>query len=181
MAATQLLILDVDETLVYADEQPLARAADFVVGPFHVYRRPFLTDFLAAVTGWFDVAVWSSASDAYVQGIVAGVFGPENVLRFVWSCDRCTRRLDPDRNEHYYPKNLDKVRRLGYPLERVLMLDDSPEKLTRHYGNHVRIAPFTGDEADTELRDLLPFLDSLRAAANVRLIEKRHWRQYRRS
>jgi TFIIF-interacting CTD phosphatase-like protein len=45
------------------------------------------------------------------------------------------------------------------------------------YGNHVRVAPFTGNESDTELRDLLPFLDSLRTTENVRQVEKRFWRQ----
>src|SRR4051812_24610807 len=76
----QLLILDVDETLVYADETPLARAADFRVGPFHVYGRPFLREFVAAVSEWFDLAVWSSASASYVNGVAEHVFGVSNTL-----------------------------------------------------------------------------------------------------
>lgn len=174
-----LLILDVDETLVYASDQPIARSPDFYVGPFHVYRRPYLVEFVAAVSQWFDLAVWSSASSSYVQGIVENVFGPSNALRFVWSCERCTRRYHPELQEHYYAKNLSKVRKLGFELERILMLDDSPEKLAQHYGNHIRVTPFTGDESDRELRHLLPFLDSLRNAENVRRVEKRFWRQYR--
>ncbi len=175
----QLLILDLDETLVYADEKPLARAADFQVGPFHVYRRPFLGEFVAVIANWFDLAVWSSASGSYVHGVVENVFGAPNALRFVWACDRCTRRFDAELQEHYYAKNLSKLRKLGFELERILMVDDSPEKLSQHYGNHIRVAPFTGDESDTELRDLLPFLESLRTAENVRRIEKRFWRQHR--
>ena len=58
------------------------------------------------------------------------------------------------------------------------MLDDSPEKLARHYGNHIRVRAFTGDAKDTELRDLLPFLNGLRSVENVRTVEKRHWRQF---
>ena len=175
----QLLILDVDETLVYADEKPLARAAAFRVGPYHVYRRPFLREFIAAVAESFDLAVWSSASGSYVRGVVENVIGLPNELRFVWACGRCTRRYHPETQEHYYAKNLSKLRRLGFQLERVVMVDDSPEKLARHYGNHIRVTPFTGDESDHELRDLLPFLESLRGAENVRRIEKRFWRQYR--
>jgi RNA polymerase II subunit A small phosphatase-like protein len=175
----QLLILDVDETLIYANEKPLDRPADFHVGPFSVYRRPFLSEFVAAVSEWFDIAVWSSASGAYVQGVVNGVFGADNRLRFVWSCERCTRRFHPELQEYFYAKNLSKLRKFGYALERVLMVDDSPEKLLQHYGNHIRVRPFVGDESDSELHDLLPFLDSLRMVENVRRVEKRYWRQYR--
>lgn len=83
--AKQLLILDVDETLVFANEKPLAdREPDFQVGPYVVYRRPFLSEFLTTVTGWFDLAVWSSASGSYVHGIVAAIFANAS-LHFVWS------------------------------------------------------------------------------------------------
>ena len=42
----KLLILDLDETLIFATERPLTREADFRVGPYHVYGRPGLADFL---------------------------------------------------------------------------------------------------------------------------------------
>jgi len=42
----KLLILDLDETLIFATERPLTREADFRIGPYHVYRRPDLADFL---------------------------------------------------------------------------------------------------------------------------------------
>lgn len=171
-----LLILDLDEPLVHAAEQPLTRDADFRVGSYHVYRRPHLDYFLKAVAGWYDMAVWSSASGTYVREVVAHLFAEAAGLRFVWSCDRCTRRYDPELHETYYAKNLSKLRKLGFALEHILIVDDSPEKLARHYGNHIRVRPFVGDEADTELRDLLPFLESLRSAENVRRIEKRGWR-----
>jgi TFIIF-interacting CTD phosphatase-like protein len=153
--------------------------ADFQVGPYHVYRRPFLGEFVAAASGWFDLAVWSSASASYVDEVVQNVFGVPNALRFVWACDRCTRRYHPELQEPYYAKNLSKLRKLGFALERILMVDDSPEKLAQHYGNHIRVSPFTGNESDTELRDLLPFLESLRTIENVRQVEKRFWRQHR--
>jgi carboxy-terminal domain RNA polymerase II polypeptide A small phosphatase len=56
------------------------------------------------------------------------------------------------------------------------MVDDSPEKHTRNYGNLVRVAPFTGDPADTELASLARYLRQLATQPNVRCIEKRGWR-----
>ena len=181
-ATKQLLILDVDETLVYAHDTPLSDATpDFRLGSYVVYRRPFLSEFLTTVNEWFDLAVWSSASPSYVEGVVAKVFGDAFSLRFVWSRQRCTRRFDPACQDHFYAKNLVKVRKLGYPLERMLIVDDSPEKVSQNYGNYIRIRPFTGNPADTELRDLLPFLRWLSRLDNVRAVEKRHWRLFKPS
>jgi RNA polymerase II subunit A small phosphatase-like protein len=160
-------------------EPPLEhREEDFRVEPFAVYRRPHLGGFLAAVAEWYELAVWSSGSGAYVSDVVSALFRDGPPLAFVWSCERCTRRFDAEGQAYYYAKNLKKVCKLGYDLRRVVMIDDSPEKLSQHYGNHVRVRPFTGDAADTELRDLLPFLEWLRAVENFRTTEKRHWRQF---
>ena len=65
-----LLILDLDETLVYAAEAPLGRPPDFAVGPYAVYRRPHLDPFLARAFEWFEVAVWSVGTAPYVEGVV---------------------------------------------------------------------------------------------------------------
>ena len=53
-----LLILDIDETLIHASERPLDREPDFGVGPFSVYRRPGLAEFLEFCQSKFQVAVW---------------------------------------------------------------------------------------------------------------------------
>src|SRR5262245_3605866 len=109
--ANQLLILDLDETLVFGAEAPLDRNADFEVGPYFVYKRPFLDMFLEKAFEWFEVAVWSSASDSYVQGVVNHILAGRQ-LRFVWSRARCTQCLDPEHLDHFWLKNLKKVKRL---------------------------------------------------------------------
>ena len=175
--AKPLLILDLDETLVYATERPPPdRPVDMRVGPFAVYRRPHLTSFVKTVAEAYDLAVWSSASPDYVRGITAALFPGTPRLRFAWASDRCTPRYHPDLQERFHLKNLSKVKRIGYPLERVLIVDDSPEKVSQHYGNHVRVCPFTGDADDDELLRLQPFLIRLATASNFRTVEKRHWR-----
>lgn len=60
------------------------------------------------------------------------------------------------------------------------MLDDTPRKLARHYGNLVPIRPFDGntDGQDTELALLPVFLDTLKDCENVRKIKKRGWRRH---
>ncbi len=171
-----LLILDIDETLVFSADEPLERAPDCMIGSYHVYLRPFLRESLNQIALWYDVAVWSSGSGIYVRSVVDAIFPPDYGLQFVWSNERCTRRFDGERSEFFYAKDLSKVKSLGRSLDRVLMIDDSPEKLWRHYGNHIRVAPFMGDSTDDELRVLLPFLELLRDLPSVRSVEKRGWR-----
>jgi hypothetical protein len=113
----QLLILDIDETLVYATETPLERPPDFQVGPFVAYRRPHLNRFIETVLGWFDVAVWSSSTAGYAAMITANIFPTPTTVKFVWARDRCTRRFNPESWQEDWIKDLRKVTRCGYPLE----------------------------------------------------------------
>jgi carboxy-terminal domain RNA polymerase II polypeptide A small phosphatase len=85
------------------------------------------------------------------------------------------RRYDPERFEEYHVKDLKKIKRMGYRLERVLIADDTPGKVERHYGNAVYVPPFFGDPDDETLPRLARFLFSLRDVPNVRTLEKRGW------
>jgi len=171
-----LLILDLDETLVFSTEAEPARGFDFKLFVYFVTKRPHLDEFLARVPDWFDLAVWSSSDDAYAKAMAARLFPGAEALRFVWGRTRCTPRYDGESLGSHYLKDLKKVRRRGHDLRRVLILDDSPEKVSRNYGNHVRIGPFEGDPGDRELLDVLPFLEWLKDQPDFRAVEKRTWR-----
>jgi len=173
-----LLILDLDETLVHGTERELGTAPDFRVARYAVYRRPHLAAFLDYCFSEFEVAVWTSAGRVYASEVVAQILGGRE-LRFFWTAERCTQRMNFASYERYFVKDLRKVRKLGYSLEQVLMVDDSPEKLERHYGNHILIPPFEGDLSDAELPALAEYLRNIRDEPNYRCIEKRHWRTAR--
>ena len=181
-----LLILDLDETLIHASEAPLGRPADFRVFGYYVYGRPHLEAFLRECSRHFALAVWSSASDDYVEAVVARIMPPEIPLRFVWGRSRCTygfnaaafERADyADYYSHYnYLKVLKKVKKRGYSLSRVLIVDDTPGKCRQNYGNAIYPKEYLGDADDDELPRLLKYLMQLKDAQNVRTIEKRDWR-----
>ena len=67
------------------------------------------------------------------------------------------------------------MRRLGYDAKRVLIVDDTPEKVRNCYGNAIYPNPFLGSPDDKELIILAGYLHSLHDAENVRSIEKRQW------
>lgn len=170
-----LLILDLDETLIYSSDTELASLKhDFVCGSFFVYKRPGLKDFLLSVKDDFKLAVWSSASDDYVESIASNIF-PENLnLEFIWGRSRCTIKRDMDRDAYFFTKPLKKLKRKGYDIERILIIDDSPEKAKENFGNIIYITEFKGIP-DNELNKLSSYLQKLKSIANVRVIEKRGW------
>jgi TFIIF-interacting CTD phosphatase-like protein len=56
--ATPILpILDLDETLIHAAEEPLGHEHDFLIGTYRVYRRPHLAEFLTSCSAAFRLAV----------------------------------------------------------------------------------------------------------------------------
>jgi RNA polymerase II subunit A small phosphatase-like protein len=173
----KLLILDLDETLVFGTTEGLPRPADMVVGKYHIYRRPGVDGFLNFSFEHFRVAVWTSSTLPYATEIVKQILPENATLEFLWGRERCTRRVDLESRESYWIKDLKKVKKLGYNLESVIMVDDSPEKLERNYGNHVIIRPFQGETDDNELMYLSRYLLRLKELPSVRAVEKRSWRK----
>ena len=180
-----LLVLDLDETLIHSCETPLETEADFRVSKFYVYKRPYLEEFLSACSEWFELAVWSSASDNYVHQIVHEIFPNPKQLEFVWGASRTTtRRTQIDHyqeyggsiGEYHDEKRLRKLKRFGWSIERILIVDDSPEKCKQNYGNAIYSKAFFGEQGDNELKYLASYLETLKDCKNVRSIEKRRWR-----
>lgn len=182
-----LLILDLDETLIHGIEEPLARKEDFKVAHFYIYERPFLKQFLNAIKEDFLITVWSSASDVYVAEIVKQIFPKDYPLQFVWGRSRCTYRskrynenfgmsLDDYSTPFFYLKSLQKLKRKGFKLDRILIVDDSPEKCIHNYGNAIYPNAYLGEKEDDELKYLVVYLKSLKDEKNVRSIEKRGWK-----
>ena len=170
-----LLILDLDETLAPAAEAPLSREHDFKVGSYFVYQRPHLKEFLVACSACFRLAIWSTGTEAFVASVAERIRPPTVEFAFVWGRSRCVQRYDPEKFEYYHVKDLKKIRRLGYRLERVLIVDDTPLKVQRHFGNAVYMLPFHGDAKDDSLPRLTRYLISLHEVTNVRSLEKRGW------
>ena len=168
----KLLVLDLDETLIHGN--PEADEGDFLAAGIPVFIRPGARRFLAQMAKIFDLAVWTSATEDYASDIVKTLF-PSPPM-FLWCRERCVRRINPETRELEFIKDLKKLRRLGWDLANVLVVDDSPEKLARNYGNLVRLPPFTGGQDDI-LEPLASFLEELYAKPDVRVIEKRGWLQ----
>lgn len=173
----KLVILDLDETLIHATTNKLSVPEDFIYEKYFIYKRPFLIDFLTKLSKDYKIGVWSSADDSYVQSIVTSIVPADITLEVVWGRSRCSYRLDNESATYRYEKRLEKLKKRGFRLEKILIVDDTHEKSRTNYRNAIHIKEFTGDIADNELLHLLNYLQTLRACENVRTIEKRYWKK----
>ncbi|GGJ41129.1 HAD family hydrolase [Deinococcus roseus] len=171
-----LLVLDLDETLMHASRSKEA-ASDFQMWEYRVKIRPHLQALLETAFEHFDVGVWTSSSSDYAWIAVQHLFADPTKLKFIWARERCTYGWDEEVQEFVWAKRLYKVKRLGYCLERTLVIDDSPEKFRTAYGNLIRVVPFYGAADDQELIRLRCYLLKIKDHPNVRKLEKRNWHQ----
>ena len=181
-----LLVLDLDETLIFATKTKLNRDSDFNSSGYQIYVRPYFKDFLNYIQANFIFGIWSSASDDYVRGIANKLFENTAFPEFIWGRSNCKekRLIEADESGYFnsedygkivYQKPLKKLKRKGYDLKRILIIDDSPEKVLENYGNAIYVKEYTGDMNDVELKYLINYLEELREVEDVRKIEKRNW------
>jgi RNA polymerase II subunit A small phosphatase-like protein len=174
--SNKLIIFDLDETLIHASSTELNHTPHFRIDTYFVYERPGVRSFLNNIDQHFAIGIWSSASDDYVAEIVEHIM-PETIEpAIIWGRSKCTMKRDYEFDRYYAEKRLDKLKKKGFVLEQILLVDDSPEKARINYGNAIYIKDFTGDPNDKELQYLYNYLLTLKTVDNVRAIEKRGWR-----
>jgi len=164
MTRVRLIVFDLDETLVHATELPLSSPAAFQVEPYFVYVRPFASELIKFCASYFEVAVWSSASEHYVETVTEKLFGTSCPVAFSWAVSKCVQKVDPRSNSYVYIKDLRKALKHGYAADEIIMIDDSVEKLQRQPARHLCLSAFTGDPLD---RELLGVIERVKAMAAI--------------
>ncbi|MBT3601557.1 MAG: HAD family hydrolase [Candidatus Latescibacteria bacterium] len=141
-------------------------------------RRPHLDAFLAQICKDFNIAIWTSAGEEYAKCILDQIIPEAYPLEFTWTSDRCTQHINHEAGQPYLIKDLQKVKRRGYTLSRVLAIDDTPQFYEKSYGNLIPMIPFKGNPNDIQLLKVLPYLKWLKQHPNFRKIDKRHWQNH---
>ena len=192
----KLLILDLDETLFYAmypEEVDATIAAgfindrddcDYVIdGAYPMIERPHVHKFLNWAFKTFEVAVWTSSTQDYADDVIQHLMIDQGhgTPLFTYARDRCVHSRIPNYDAwgtsgHVeYLKDLTKVKKFGFDKKDIIVVDDTPSKWKRNYGNLVRISEFWGEPYDNGLRSLMAFLGWLKNQPDIRTVEKRGW------
>jgi hypothetical protein len=118
------IVLDLDETLIYAREGPL-------------YARPGLEDFFATLGPLAEVVVWTAGLRAYAQAIIRNVDKTNVVQHCVY------RHSKWFTGQAGYRKDL---AALGRDLERSIIIENTPDCIRGYQQNGVLVSDYEGGE-----------------------------------
>ncbi|RCV26631.1 hypothetical protein SETIT_5G261400v2 [Setaria italica] len=162
------LVLDLDETLVHSTMEQ-CDDADFTFPVFcdmkehvvYVKKRPHVDMFLQKMVEMFDVVIFTASQSVYANQLL-DMLDPENKLFskrfFRESC------LFTDSS---YTKDLTVV---GVDLAKVAIIDNTPQVFQLQVNNGIPIESWYNNPADEALPQLIPFLETLAVADDVRPI-----------
>ena len=118
------LVLDLDETLVYAREGPL-------------YARPGLDEFFKACSENCEVVVWTAGLRAYAQAIIRNI-DKEGVIK------HCIYRHSKwFTGQAGYRKDL---AALGRSLDRTMIVENTPDCIRGYQQNGILVEDYEGGE-----------------------------------
>jgi len=158
------LVLDLDETLVHSSFKPITDA-DFTIdieldGMTHkvyVRKRPGVDEFMIDVGKKWEVVIFTASLAKYADPLL-DVLDPQKVVRARLFRESCV--------QHYgnYVKDLSL---LGRRMEDCVIVDNSPFSYMFQPDNAIPIISWFNDRSDTQLYELMPFLDSLLSIDDV--------------
>ncbi|CCU98777.1 unnamed protein product [Malassezia sympodialis ATCC 42132] len=128
---------------------------------YQVYKRPWVDYFLRKVAAWYQVVIFTASVKEYANPVIDWLDGGHGLISGRLFRDSCTLRNGS------YLKNLQVVER---DLSRVCLIDNSPMSYVLQEANGIPVEAWTHDPRDEALLDLLPMLDGLRYASDVRHI-----------
>jgi len=161
----QCLVLDLDETLVHSSFKPIANA-DFIipveiedqVHQVYVVKRPGVDHFLKVCGKLFEIVVFTASLAKYADPVL-DLLDKHRVVRYRLFRDACSQYKGS------YVKDLG---RLGRDLKKTIIIDNSPASFLWHPQNAIPIISWFDDDSDTELIDLVPFLQDITKVEDVR-------------
>jgi TFIIF-interacting CTD phosphatase-like protein len=119
-----VLVLDLDETLVYAREGPL-------------YARPGLDEFFAACKDKCEVIVWTAGLRAYAQAIIRSIDKHGVVKHCVY------RHSKWFTGQAGYRKDL---AALGRSLDKTVIIENTPDCIRGYQQNGILVEDYEGGE-----------------------------------
>jgi len=118
------LVLDLDETLVYAREGPL-------------YARPGLDEFFKVCSERCEVVVWTAGLRAYAQAIIRNIDKNSVVQHCIY------RHSKWFTGQAGYRKDL---AALGRPLDKVVIIENTPDCIRGYQQNGILVEDYEGGE-----------------------------------
>lgn len=136
----KVVVLDLDETLVYARDGPL-------------YARPGLHEFLALLGQRTEGVAWTAGVRAYAQAVVRNIDKEGHLKHCVY------RHAKWFSGGAGYTKDL---KLLGRDMDQIIIVENTPDCIRYYPDNSILLADYERDERNAEAQDsTLPVLTQL--------------------
>ena len=141
------LVLDLDETLIHFKPNPNNDSSGKIM------IRPFLYDFLRSVKKYYELIIFTAATEDYANPIINAIERDEKYF------EHRLYRMHTTIIDNDFVKDLSK---LGRDLNRTIIVDNMKQNYKNQPDNGITIRPFWGkDVEDTALVDLLDILKKI--------------------
>ncbi|CAM0139496.1 unnamed protein product [Umbelopsis sp. WA50703] len=158
------LVLDLDETLVHSSFK-VTPQADMVVpveidGTVHnvyVLKRPGVDLFMKRMSNVYEIVVFTASLAKYADPVL-DVLDIHRVIQHRLFRESCFNHMGT------YVKDLSQ---LGRNVKEVVILDNSPASYLFHPANAVPVSSWFNDLHDSELIDMIEFLEELATVNDV--------------
>jgi len=163
------LVLDLDETLIHCC--PLTDNPDRVVAcskdliPFKI--RPYTQEFLRNMANYFEIIVFTSASDETADAIVNELDPNQNLIRYILDRSYCLST-----EGGFLIKDLRVIGNRN--LKDMVIVDNMVHSFGFQLGNGVPILSWKGNQKDLELKYLQEYLKELSKCEDVTQFNKEH-------
>lgn len=161
------LVLDLDETLVHSSFKAVPGAdfvipveIDNVVHSVYVLKRPGVDQFLERLADQFELVVFTASLAKYADPVLDSLDKTRAIKHRLFR-ESCIN------HKGNYVKDLSII---GRDLKSVVLIDNSPASYIFHPSNAIPITSWFNDPHDTELFDLIPFLEDLKHVDNVTFV-----------
>ncbi|KXZ46724.1 hypothetical protein GPECTOR_41g689 [Gonium pectorale] len=161
------LVLDLDETLVHSSFKPIPNPdyilpveVDGKLVDVYVLKRPWCDHFMESVGSRFEVVVFTASLAKYADPLL-DLLDKQRLVRWRLFRESCFPY------EGNYVKDLSC---LGRDLSQTIIVDNSPHSYVFQPANAVPISTFIDNMDDQELLELLPVLNELEHAPDVRVV-----------
>ncbi|CDS13226.1 hypothetical protein LRAMOSA05404 [Lichtheimia ramosa] len=161
------LVLDLDETLVHSSFKVIPNP-DFIVpveidNQYHnvyVLKRPGVDEFMRRMGQVYEIVVFTASLSKYADPVLDML----DIHKVV------THRLFRESCYNHKGTYVKDLSQLGRELTQTLILDNSPASYIFHTSNAVPVSTWFSDPHDTELSDLIAFLEDLTTVDDVTMV-----------
>ena len=144
------LVLDLDETLINFKIKNSKEGT--------LCARPFLFGFLEEMGHYYELILWTSATESYANSLIDAIECDKTYFDYVFYREHAIIVGDD------FVKDLN---RIGRSLDKIIIVDDMPQNFRLQKQNGITIKPFLGDDNnDMALYDLLPILKRIAEEGN---------------